>query len=132
GNEPTRGQLAPRGRAVVLAVQGRLALAIAVEPLVRELVHEVEEAAKVTTLAMLVIASEPHELADVGHPALAAGHGEQPQVVAGALQRPFDQPVERTPRRLGALGAEHPDEALDPRAALRSKRIEQAGGVVAP
>ena len=54
-HEPHRRELAPGRGTVVLAVQRRLALAIAVEALVGELGHEVEEAAQVPALVELVL-----------------------------------------------------------------------------
>ena len=114
-HQPHRRELLPGGRAVVLAVQRRLPLAIAVESLVGKLRHEVQEPAEITTLAVLVLAREAHELAHVGQPSLAAGHREHAQVVAAALERALDQAVERAARCPRALGGEQIDEALHPR-----------------
>ena len=101
-----------RTASMPLGLERRLALAGAQQVLLGD---EVDEAAELAALLGLVLAREPHQLADVGHAPLAARHAQHAPVVAGAGHRPVDHALEREPRRRLALGPEALDEGAHAR-----------------
>ena len=61
-----------------------------------------EEAAQVAALRALVLARQPHQLAQVRQPAVAAGAGEDREVVAGRGDRALQQHLDRAAARRAA------------------------------
>ena len=87
----------------------------------------VDEAAQVAPLVRLVLARHPHELADVGHAARAAGEGQQVAVVARERDGAVDQRLQRDlagdpPLRLEAIG-----KRRKARPVLDRQLVEQLG-----
>ena len=91
-----------------VGLERRLALA-GLREVLRD--REVQEAAQVAALRVLVLARQPHELAQVREPPLAAGAREDREVVARGRDRALEQRLGREPLRAGALGGEELREA---------------------
>ena len=76
-----------RGHALALVAQGAL-------------LGELQKAAKVAALVLLVLGRQAHQLAHVGHSPPPSRAGQQGQVVVEGGDRPVDQRVERQQGRL--------------------------------
>jgi hypothetical protein len=114
-----------------LALDRRFALALVAGGVgaADERADEVGEAAQVAPVLRLVLACEPHQLANVGHPPRAALHPQQRLVVAGARKRAVDQVLEAATGRVAALLRQPPAQPLDARAVLGGEPVEQRRAV---
>ena len=91
-----------------------------------------EEAAQVAALGALVLARQPHQLAQVREPPLAAGAGEHGEVVARGGDRALEQHLERQrARRALALGGDQ-QRAPSVRRPRRLQRRPQRCRALAP
>ena len=83
-----------------------------------------EEAGEVAALVALVLAREPHQLADVRHSPRAAVAGDQPEVVAERRHGPLDQRLEGQEGRLRAQHRQRLAEAPQCGVVVRSDLVE--------
>jgi hypothetical protein len=107
-----------------LGLERRLALAGLDRVAFRE---RVDEAAQVAPLVRLVLARHPHELANVGHAARAAGQGEQVAVVPGERDGSVDQRLKRHLSGDPALRLEAVRERGEAGPVLGGQLVEQLG-----
>ena len=78
------------------------------------LLRELQKAAQVATVMVLVLAGQPHQLADVRHPPASVGLRQERQVVVEGRDRAINQRVERTQWRFGAQASEDLAKPLQP------------------
>ena len=83
-----------------------------------------EEPAEVAALRALVLAREPHQLAQVREPAVAAGAGEDREVVAGVGDRALEQHLDRQPLAAQPLARREAGEAGEPGRRVPGQRLE--------
>ena len=104
-----------------LGLERRLALARLGEVLADGVA---QEAAQVAALRALVLAREPHQLAQVREPAVAAGAGEDREVVAGVGDRALEQHLDGQPLAAQPLARREAGEAGEPRRRVPGQRLE--------
>ena len=112
-----------------LALDRRLRLARLARARPRAPGDQLQERVQVRAVGALVLAGQAHQLAHVRQPALTPGHRQDGQVVAGQLDDPVDQRLDRCPPRRPPLHREPLGKPSQPLPRRQVEPVERAVGL---